>query len=193
MENFTELEKLHDDVIQELTTAKQVFELRLTETDAQLRSFDVEHQRSLATVESRYRHEMDVLTGNLEDREHDVEELRQELEDIVGGAYSYGRETSGGVEILRSPSYSHGRPGGGPSPSRPFIVSGLENSCYQDDLTTGNAAQPGDTDGTERTTIIVAAVRCSIARRLLSELGLQFSEPPPQFMILTNGETLEGQ
>ena len=136
------------------------------------------------------------------------------------------------------------------SPSRPFIISGLENSCYQDGLAV--SAQPGDTDGTDfllctspdltrigtlgqvststqqyvatpQPTIYVASsyttsgnqrpplteyatllaipgrtwAMASVPRPSLpsstapspavtNELAFQFSEPPRQFMILTN-------
>ena len=82
LENFFDLEKLHDDVIQEFTTAQEIFERRLTETDEQIRSLDADHQRTLVNVEAKYRHEADILASNLEDREHEVDELRQQLHDI---------------------------------------------------------------------------------------------------------------
>ncbi|KIJ68529.1 hypothetical protein HYDPIDRAFT_82110 [Hydnomerulius pinastri MD-312] len=147
-------------------------------------------------------------------------------------------------------SYSSTRLAPAPPPSRPFIVSGLENSCYLDGLTI--SAQPGDTDGTdfllcmspdltrigtlgqvhsaaqqyavapqqttygtssygtsgnqrppltEHATLLAIPGRtwamASVPRSPLppstapspvitNELGLQFSESPRQFMILTN-------
>ena len=148
-----------------------------------------------------------------------------------------------------SGSYSAARVAPPPSPSRPFIVSGLENSCYQDGLTI--SAQPGDTDGTDfllcmspdltrigtigqvststqpyvatsqptaytpsyapsgsqrpplteyatllaipgRTWAMASVLRPSLppstapSPAVTNELALQFSEPPRQFMILTN-------
>lgn len=83
LENFADLEKLHDEVIQDFTSVKEVFEHRLTETDEQIRTSEADHERSLATMEMKYRHETDILIGNLEDREHDVEELRQQLQDVL--------------------------------------------------------------------------------------------------------------
>ncbi|KAF8846309.1 nucleoporin [Paxillus ammoniavirescens] len=149
-----------------------------------------------------------------------------------------------------STSYSSTRLAPAPPPSRPFIVSGLENSCYRDGLTI--SAQPGDTDGTdfllcmspdltrigafgqvpspaqqyastppqpaysassygasgnqrppltEYATLLAIPGRtwamASVPRSPLplstasspvitNELALQFSEPPRQFMILTN-------
>lgn len=148
-----------------------------------------------------------------------------------------------------SSSYSAARVAPPPSPSRPFIVSGLENSCYQDGLTV--SAQPGDTDGTDfllctspdltrigtlgqvstsaqqyvptsqpttyTTSYVTSAnqrpplteyatllaipgrtwAMASVPQQSLppstapspavtNELALQFSEPPRQFMILTN-------
>ena len=149
-----------------------------------------------------------------------------------------------------STSYSAARVAPPPSPSRPFIVSGLENSCYQDGLTI--SAQPGDTDGTDfllctspdltrigtlgqastspqqyvatsqpatyapssyatsgnqrpplteyatllaipgRTWAMASVPRPSLppstapSPAVTNELALQFSEPPRQFMILTN-------
>ncbi|KAJ8595951.1 nucleoporin-domain-containing protein [Rhizopogon salebrosus TDB-379] len=48
----------------------------------------------------------------------------------------------------RPPTYSNSTRSSQPQPpSRPFIVSGLENSCYLDGLMV--SAQPGDTDGTD--------------------------------------------
>ena len=48
----------------------------------------------------------------------------------------------------RPPSYGGSTRSSPPQPSsRPFIVSGLENSCYLDGLMV--SAQPGDTDGTD--------------------------------------------
>ncbi|KAH7913029.1 nucleoporin [Hygrophoropsis aurantiaca] len=44
-------------------------------------------------------------------------------------------------------SYGVARTAPPPSTSRPFVISGLENSCYLDGLTI--AAQPGDVDGTD--------------------------------------------
>lgn len=150
----------------------------------------------------------------------------------------------------RAPSYSAARVAPPPPPSRPFIVSGLENSCYQDGLTI--SAQPGDTDGTDfllctspdltrigtlgqvststqqyvaasqpttyaassyatsgnqrpplteyatllaipgRTWAMASVPRSSLppsiapSPAVINELALQFSEPPRQFMILTN-------
>ena len=145
-------------------------------------------------------------------------------------------------------SYTVARVAPPPPPSRPFIVSGLENSCYQDGLTI--SAQPGDTDGTDfllctspdltrigtlgqvpasvqqtasqpttypassyttsgnqrpplteyatllaipgRTWAMATLPRASLpsstapAPAITNELALQFSEPPRQFMILTN-------
>lgn len=149
-----------------------------------------------------------------------------------------------------STSYSAARVAPPPPPSRPFIVSGLENSCYHDGLTI--SAQPGDTDGTDfllctspdltrigtlgqvststqqyvansqPTTYAPSAYTTSGNQRpplteyatlltipgrtwamasvpgppsppstapspaIINELALQFSEPPRQFMILTN-------
>lgn len=82
LENFADLEKLHGDVIQDFTTVKEVFERRLSETDEQIQTLEADHHRSLATMEANYRHEADILTSNLEDREHEVDELRQQLQDI---------------------------------------------------------------------------------------------------------------
>ncbi|KAF8140526.1 hypothetical protein EV363DRAFT_1393429 [Boletus edulis] len=82
LENFADLEKLHDDVVQDTNAVKEVFERRLTDTDEQLRTLEADHQRSLASLEAKYRHKADVLTGNLEDREHELDELRQQLQDI---------------------------------------------------------------------------------------------------------------
>ncbi|KAF8560108.1 hypothetical protein OG21DRAFT_26712 [Imleria badia] len=82
LENFADLEKLHGDVIQDFITVKEVFERRLTETDEQIRTLEADHQHRLATMEAGYRHEADILTSNLEDREHDVDELRQQLQDM---------------------------------------------------------------------------------------------------------------
>ncbi|KAF9244625.1 nucleoporin [Melanogaster broomeanus] len=147
-------------------------------------------------------------------------------------------------------SYSSTRLAPAPPPSRPFIVSGLENSCYLDGLTI--SAQPGDTDGTDfllcmspdltrigafgqvpsavqqyatttqQTTYGPSSYSTSSNQRpplteyatllaipgrtwamasvpryplppstapspvITNELALQFSEPPRQFMILTN-------
>ncbi|KAG8219746.1 nucleoporin [Butyriboletus roseoflavus] len=149
-----------------------------------------------------------------------------------------------------STSYNAARVAPPPPPSRPFIVSGLENSCYQDGLTI--SAQPGDADGTDfvlctspdltrigtlgqvstsvqqyvansqPTTYAASAYATSGNQRpplteyatlltipgrtwamasvpgpslppsiapspaIINELALQFSEPPRQFMILTN-------
>ena len=149
-----------------------------------------------------------------------------------------------------SSSYSAARVAPPPSPSRPFIVSGLENSCYEDGLTI--SAQPGDTDGTDfllcmspdltrigtlgqvatsaqqyvpapqptayvpssyptsgnqrpplteyatllaipgRTWAMASVLRPSLppstapSPAVINELALQFSEPPRQFMVLTN-------
>ncbi|KAH0838249.1 nucleoporin [Lanmaoa asiatica] len=149
-----------------------------------------------------------------------------------------------------STSYSTARLAPPPPPSRPFIVSGLENSCYQHGLTI--SAQPGDTDGTDfllctspdltrigtlgqvststqqyvatpqpttyaassyttsgnqrppltehatllaipgRTWAMASVPRSSFppstapSPAIVNELALQFSEPPRQFMILTN-------
>ena len=147
-----------------------------------------------------------------------------------------------------STSYSVARVAPPPPPSRPFIVSGLENSCYQDGLTI--SAQPGDIDGTDfllctspdltrigtlgqvsapaqqyvatsqstyapsyttsgnqrpplteyatllaipgRTWAMASVPRPSLppstapSPAVTNELALQFSEPPRQFMILTN-------
>lgn len=48
----------------------------------------------------------------------------------------------------RAPMATYGASHGPPqSPSRPYVVSALENSCYIEGLTV--AAQPGDTDGTD--------------------------------------------
>ncbi|KAJ7932473.1 nucleoporin [Mycena leptocephala] len=47
----------------------------------------------------------------------------------------------------RPPVASYGASHAPPPPSRPYIVSALESSCYVDGLTI--AAQPGDTDGTD--------------------------------------------
>ncbi|KAJ7492694.1 nucleoporin [Mycena latifolia] len=47
----------------------------------------------------------------------------------------------------RAPVPSYGSHAPPPPPSRPYIVSALESSCYVDGLTI--AAQPGDTDGTD--------------------------------------------
>ena len=150
---------------------------------------------------------------------------------------------------VSSTSYSAARVVPPPSPSRPFVVSGLENSCYQDGLTI--SAQPGDTDGTDfllctspdltrigtlgqvsaspqqylppsqptpyapsyttggnqrpplteyatllaipgRTWAMASVPRPSLppstapSPAVTNELALQFSEPPRQFMILTN-------
>ena len=82
LENFADLEKLHDDVIQDFITVKETFERRLTETDEQIRILEADHRHSLTTVEAKYRHEANTLTSNLEDREHDVDELRQQLQDM---------------------------------------------------------------------------------------------------------------
>jgi len=82
LENFADLEKLHGDVIQDFTTVKEVFERRLSETDEQIRTLEADHHRSLATMEAKYTHDADILTSNLEDREHDVDELHQQLQDI---------------------------------------------------------------------------------------------------------------
>ncbi|KAG8219577.1 hypothetical protein J3R82DRAFT_528 [Butyriboletus roseoflavus] len=82
LENFSDLEKLHGDVIQDFTTAKEVFERRLIETDEQICTLEADHQHTLVTVEARYRHEVDFLASNLEDREHEVDELRQQVHDI---------------------------------------------------------------------------------------------------------------
>ncbi|KAF9229208.1 nucleoporin [Gyrodon lividus] len=149
-----------------------------------------------------------------------------------------------------STSYSSTRLAPAPPPSRPFIVSGLENSCYRDGLTI--SAQPGDTDGTDfllcmspdltrigtlgqvpsaaqqyaatsqqtaygassyaatgnqRPPLMEYATLLAIPGRtwamasvprlplppstapspvITNELALQFSEPPLQFMVLTN-------
>ena len=82
LENFADLEKLHSDVIQEFATVREVFERRLSESDEQIRILDADHQRSLSAMEAKYRHDTDVLTSNLEDREHEADELRQELQDV---------------------------------------------------------------------------------------------------------------
>ncbi|KAJ7125656.1 nucleoporin [Mycena crocata] len=90
----------------------------------------------------------------------------------MGYAYSYGgasNQTSGSrtlqlmhvrlppanllhpdeqVHPYRPPAASYGASHAAPPPpSRPYIVSALESSCYVDGLTI--AAQPGDTDGTD--------------------------------------------
>ncbi|KAG9314302.1 nucleoporin [Chiua virens] len=149
-----------------------------------------------------------------------------------------------------STSYIVARVAPPPPPSRPLVVSGLENSCYQDGLTI--SAQPGDTDGTDfllctspdltrigtlgqvststqqyiatsqpttytassyatngnqrpplteyatvlaipgRTWAMASVPRPSLPSSIapspavINELALQFSEPPRQFMILTN-------
>ncbi|KAH7928555.1 nucleoporin [Leucogyrophana mollusca] len=51
--------------------------------------------------------------------------------------------------IIFRPAISYGaaRAAQPPPTSRPFVISGLENSCYLDGLTI--SAQPGDTDGTD--------------------------------------------
>lgn len=82
LENFADLEQRHGDVIQEFTTAKVVFERRLTETDEQIRTLDGDHQCTLVTMEAKYRHKAGILANNLEDREHEMDELRQHLQDI---------------------------------------------------------------------------------------------------------------
>ncbi|KAK7064289.1 nucleoporin [Favolaschia claudopus] len=51
------------------------------------------------------------------------------------------------VHPYRPPVPSYGASHAPPPPSRPYIVSTLESSCYVDGLTI--AAQPGDTDGTD--------------------------------------------
>ncbi|KAG6332506.1 hypothetical protein ID866_6583 [Astraeus odoratus] len=136
-----------------------------------------------------------------------------------------------------------------PSPSRPFVVSGIESSCYLDGLMV--SAQPGDTEGTDfllcvspdltrigtlgqvqttqqqypahppsttynapygssgaqrpplteyatllaipgRTWAMASVPRSPLPQSaapspaVTNELALQFSESPPQFMILTN-------
>lgn len=82
IQNFTDLEELHGDVVQEFATAKEVFERRLAETDEQIRILDADHQQSLSAMEAKYRHDTDVLTSNLEEREQEMDELRQELQDV---------------------------------------------------------------------------------------------------------------
>ena len=82
LENFSDLENLHGDVIQDLVTVKEGFERRLTETEEQIQTLEPEYQRSLASMEGQYRHEADILTSNLEDREHELDELRQQLQDM---------------------------------------------------------------------------------------------------------------
>ena len=82
LENFADLEKLHDDVIQEFTSAKQTFESRFAETDEQIRTLDADHQQSLSAMEAKYRYNTDILTSHLEDRERGMDELRQELQDV---------------------------------------------------------------------------------------------------------------
>lgn len=92
MENFADLEKLHGDVIQEYTTAKEFFERRLTITDEQIHTLDADHQRNLSAMEAKYRHDTDILTSNIEDREQEMDELRQEIQDLSEAhAHAEGR------------------------------------------------------------------------------------------------------
>jgi chromosome segregation ATPase len=82
LENFSDLENLHGDVIQDFITVKEVFERRLTETEEQIRTLEPDYQHSLASMEAKYKHEADILTSNLEDRERELDELRQQFQDM---------------------------------------------------------------------------------------------------------------
>ena len=82
LENFSDLENLHGDVIQDFIAVKEIFERRLTETDEQIQALEPDYQRSLASIEAKYRHEADILASHLEDREHELDELRQQLQDM---------------------------------------------------------------------------------------------------------------
>lgn len=148
-----------------------------------------------------------------------------------------------------SSSYAPSRGGPAPPPSRPFIVSGIENACHINGLMV--SAQPGDVEGTDfllcvapdltrvgtlgqvqpaqqqypvvsqpttygtaysssgtprpplteyatllaipgRTWAMASVPKSSLpacaapSPAVINELALQFSEPPQQFMILTN-------
>lgn len=98
-ENFADLDKLHGDVIQDFLTVKDVFERRLTETEEQIRTLEADYQRSQATVEASYRHEADILTSNLEDRDRELDELRQQLQ---GTSEAYTRAEAEFHEELES-------------------------------------------------------------------------------------------
>ncbi|KAG9314126.1 hypothetical protein JVU11DRAFT_4911 [Chiua virens] len=82
MQNFADLEKFNGDVIEDLISVKEVFERRATQIDEQIRALIVDHQHSLATMEAKYKSSADVLATNLEDREHELNQLRQQLQDV---------------------------------------------------------------------------------------------------------------
>ncbi|KAF9245857.1 hypothetical protein BU15DRAFT_40870 [Melanogaster broomeanus] len=105
-ENFANLEELYQEVAEELSTAKGVLERCLTETDERIHSLHTDHQSSLAAAEAKYRHQVDLLASNLEDREVEVEELRQELQD-ASAAHSRTQQTL--CEELQSHETRHAR------------------------------------------------------------------------------------
>ncbi|KIJ66214.1 hypothetical protein HYDPIDRAFT_128845 [Hydnomerulius pinastri MD-312] len=80
-ENFADLEKLHEEVVEEFSKSKEVLERRLAETDERIRGLHNDHQSSLAALEAKYREESDLLASNLEDREHEFDELRHQLQE----------------------------------------------------------------------------------------------------------------
>ncbi|KIJ22018.1 hypothetical protein PAXINDRAFT_124443 [Paxillus involutus ATCC 200175] len=80
-ENFADLDKLYQEVVEDFSRAKEVFEHCLAETEERIHSLHTDHQSSLAAIDARHRHEVDLLASNLEDREHEVDGLRQQLQD----------------------------------------------------------------------------------------------------------------
>ncbi|KAF9225536.1 hypothetical protein BS17DRAFT_751415 [Gyrodon lividus] len=91
-ENFADLDKLHQVVVEEFNTAKEVFERHLTETDERIHGLHTDHQSSLATTEAKYRQEVDLLASNLEDHEHKVDELCRQPQD-ASAAHSHAQQT----------------------------------------------------------------------------------------------------
>ncbi|KAH7886046.1 hypothetical protein F5I97DRAFT_1809487 [Phlebopus sp. FC_14] len=99
-QNFADLEHLYQTVVEEFQEARDNLELRLAETDERLRNLTADHQQSLVALETKLSRESDLLVSNLQDREHEVEELRRQLEEDSDSREILDRELKSHKERL---------------------------------------------------------------------------------------------